>query len=309
VSVRELPPCGITRATLLTTIYFLEPSIVFRRTYQLRPEVLAELQTIGVNEAGIKFLRGVGAQRAMRREELEQRLQDAGPKVLAPDEREAVLKYSRISLLRLERVIPQRSMREWVEALIFAAAIALFVRTFLFAPFTIPSGSMLPTIQVGDYIFATKYDYGIPIPFTDTKLLASEVKRGDIVIFPKPGDPSDSYIKRVIAVGGETLELRGIQIYINGQPLDEPYAFYDPAMVALYRSNGREPPGFGPVTVPPGSLFMMGDNRFNSQDSRYWGTLEAHKVIGRGRIVWWSHDPRESLLSGYALGRVGRVLR
>ena len=102
--------------------------------------------------------------------------------------------------MRLDLLIPNRTIREWTEALIFAVVVATFVRTYFFAPFQIPSGSMLPTIQIGDHIFASMYTYGSPIPFSDIKLFKKPVKRGDIVIFPYPQDPSIDYIKRAVGL-------------------------------------------------------------------------------------------------------------
>jgi len=214
----------------------------------------------------------------------------------------------RRSLLRLERIIPHRATREWVEALIIALAVAVVFRTFLFAPFKIPSGSMIPTIRIGDHLFASKFSYGLPIPFIDARLFAQEVRRGDIVIFPYPLDPSVDYIKRVIGTGGETVEMRGRTVYIDGTPLDEPYAYYDPRIVKQFERRGQPLPDYGPVTVPEGKLFVMGDNRLNSADSRVWGFVDVDDVIGEGLIVYWSHDPRAGLLSGYRLGRIGTIL-
>ena len=130
--------------------------------------------------------------------------------------------------LRLDYVIPNRTIREWVEALIFAVVVATVVRTYLFAPFQIPSGSMLPTIQIGDHIFASMYTYGSPVPFTDIKLFEKPVRRGDIIIFPYPSDPSIDYIKRAVGLPGETLEILNDKVFINGELLDEPYAYFEP---------------------------------------------------------------------------------
>ena len=282
---------------------------MLHRSYQITKGVLEELRQLGLSEAALKYLSTLDSQLVCDRKTLVSHLDKAGEDVITSPERKAVIAYSRLSVFRLERIIPNRGLREWIEALVFAVVIALFVRTFVIAPYTIPSGSMLPTIFIGDYIFATKYDYGIPVPFSDAKLFSSPVKRGDIVIFPKPGDPSENYIKRVIGLGGETIEMRGIQVFINDQPLNEPYAFYNPEVLRAFKVQGQTPPGFGPVRVPEGKLFMMGDNRFNSQDSRFWGFLNMKDVRGRGRFIWWSHDPGESLFSGYKLGRIGRALQ
>ena len=125
---------------------------------------------------------------------------------------EADLLKAAKGFLRLDLLIPNRTIREWVEALIFAVVVATVVRTYLFAPYQIPSGSMLPTIQIGDHIFASMYSYGSPIPFTDIKLFKNPVLRGDIIIFPFPSDPSVDYIKRAVGLPGETLEIRKDQV-------------------------------------------------------------------------------------------------
>ena len=166
---------------------------------------------------------------------------------------------------------------------------------------------MLQTIQIGDYIFASMYTYGLKLPFTDDKLLSQPVERGDIVIFPYPRDPSIDYIKRTIGLPGETLEIREDQVFINGERLDEPYAFFEGKQrLAL---GGDRISNFGPVTVPEGKLFVMGDNRYNSADSRFWGFLDVEQVMGKGRIIYWHHDPRESLFSGYRLDRLFSTLQ
>ena len=173
---------------------------------------------------------------------------------------------------------------------------------------------MYPTIKSGDHIFATKFSYGIPLPFTDLKLFRSEVNRGDIVIFPFPKDPSDDYIKRVVGRGGDTIEVRETpkgpqpaQLVINGEPIKEPYVYFDPEILNKARMMGELP--FGPITVPKGRLFVMGDNRLNSSDGRVWGFVKENTVIGRGWIIFFSHDPEQGIFSGYRLERFARVLK
>jgi len=212
-------------------------------------------------------------------------------------------------VFRLERVIPHRGLREWVEALLIALIVATLFRTFLFAPFEIPSGSMRPTLKVGDRLFASRFAYGIPVPFAHTRLFEQGIERKDIVIFPYPRNPSTDFIKRVIAVGGETVEVRGKAVYVDGTRLDEPYAYYDPRIERELKRTGRGMPDYGPVTVPHGKLFVMGDNRLNSADSRVWGFVDADTVEAKGTVIYWSHDPRRGWLSGYHLGRVGTILQ
>ncbi|MBF0287879.1 MAG: signal peptidase I [SAR324 cluster bacterium] len=212
----------------------------------------------------------------------------------------------------MDRLITHKTTREWVEALIFALVVAMVVRTFLFAPFRIPSGSMKNTIQIGDQIFAKMYAYGIPLPFTDIKFFSQPIQRGDIVIFPAPPDPSIDFIKRAVALAGDTVELKNDQLYLNGKEHEEPYAFFDPASryIAIHTPDVSN---FGPITVPQGHIFTMGDNRYNSHDGRFWGFVKIEKVKGKGEIVYWSKEPRDGLLGifefdSYRFGRIFHFL-
>ena len=277
------------------------------RSYRITDAVLEELREAGLSEVALTSLRALRSQ-SIKGKAFEQRLAALGPKKLDEAEIKLIRKYSQLSLLRLERFIPNRSLREWVDALVFAVVIAAVVRTFIIAPFKIPSASMEPTIQVGDHIFAKMFSYGLPVPFTDVRIAPREIQRGDIVIFPFPADPSIDYIKRVVGRGGETVEMKGDQMYIDGKPLSEPYAFYDPQVIRLRQLNGQQPQQFGPVKVPPGKLFVMGDNRFNSSDSRYWGFVDEASVKGKGWIIYFSHDPEEGWFDGYRLGRIAHVI-
>jgi len=226
---------------------------------------------------------------------------------------EADLLKAAKGFLRLDLLIPNRTIREWTEALIFAVVVATIVRTYLFAPYQIPSGSMLPTIQIGDHIFASMYSYGSPVPFTDIKLFKKPVLRGDIIIFPYPRDPSIDYIKRAVGLPEETLEIRNDHVFINGEPLDEPYAYFEPNEQRSRQAQGLTSASpvssFGPVTIPEGKIFAMGDNRYNSADSRYWGFVDTKTISGKGQIIYWSHDPGQNLVSGYKLGRVFEFLK
>ena len=276
----------------------------FSPTFRLSDLTLQELRHAGLRDEVLKALhskRGKGGATLAKPQMLALL---SGMNRLEPDEAQLILKMSRQSLLRLERIIPNRAVREWADALIFAFVIAMLVRSFLFAPFKIPSASMVPTINVGDHIFATMYSYGLHVPFTDIRLFGQTPERGDIIIFPYPNDPSVDYIKRVIAKGGETVEIRGKDVAVDGKVLDEPYANFDPAKLAAYGAK-CDAPYCGPLKVPPGHLFVMGDNRL---DSAYWGTVDETTVKGRGRIIYWSHNPDAGLFSGYRFGRIGSLL-
>lgn len=203
-------------------------------------------------------------------------------------------------IINLERYIQHKATREWVEALIFAIVVALIFRTWLWAPYKVPTGSMRKTIEIGDHLFVNKHAYGFVIPFTDKKIAKSKVERGDIVVFPNPNDPSIDFIKRIIAVGGDTIEFVGEAVLINGKPEENPHVFFDPKAgpAILYKK----------VTIPEGKLFAVGDNRRNSHDSRYWGMVDENTVEGKGEIIFWSHDQREGWLGGYNVNRIGTFL-
>jgi len=204
-------------------------------------------------------------------------------------------------IINLERFIKNKSLREWIEALIFAVIVALIFRTWIFAPYRVPTGSMIHTIEIGDHLFVNKFAYGLIIPFTDTKIFSSEVERGDVVVFPYPVNPDVNFIKRVIGVGGDTIELIGENIYINGKLEKEEFVFLDDSIYTVAMDNKIE--------IPEGKLFVMGDNRRNSKDSRYWGFVDEKKVEGKGAIIYWNHNPNSSLLSGYRLDRIGTIMR
>lgn len=156
--------------------------------------------------------------------------------------------------------------RDLLQSLVIAAVLALIIRSFLFTPFYIPSPSMEPTLYPGDRIIVNRLAYRL-----------GEPQRGDVVVFRYPLDPSRDYVKRVVAVGGDTVEARDNVLYINGQP--QPPASYLPPGV-VYSD-------FGPIKVPPNNYFMMGDNRNNSADSRVWGTLDRKLIIGKAVLVYW----------------------
>ena len=188
------------------------------------------------------------------------------------------------------------TVREYIEAIVIAVLLALFIRTFIVQAFKIPSGSMLETLQIGDHLLVSKFIYGIKTPFSGKVLIPiKEPQRGDIIVFKYPENPSLDYIKRVVAVGGETVEIKNKKVFINGKPLaDDHGQFKDERLVAA--SDGPRD-NFGPATVPQGKLFVMGDNRDNSYDSRFWGFVDLEAVRGKAFILYWSWDVQHSLFS------------
>ncbi|MBW2601064.1 MAG: signal peptidase I [Deltaproteobacteria bacterium] len=187
-------------------------------------------------------------------------------------------------------VQPRKSIfREYAEAILVAVVLALFIRTFVVQAFKIPSGSMKPTLLVGDHILVNKFIYGVKLPFLDTTLIPiAEPKRGDIVVFKFPEDPKKDFIKRVIGVEGDVIEIRNKKVYLNNKPMKDPYGIHTDPHIISGRARPRD--NFGPITVPPDSLFVMGDNRDHSYDSRFWKFVDLAKVKGKAFIIYWSWD-------------------
>jgi len=187
------------------------------------------------------------------------------------------------------------SARESFESIVIAVILALFVRTFVVQAFKIPTGSMENNLLIGDHLLVNKFVFAPGVSSLERALLPMGViHRGDVVVFKYPVDPSRDFIKRVIGLPGETLELREKKVYINGQPLDEPYAHYieTPTSPAEFRevTSMDVLKNYGPVTVPSDQYFMMGDNRDNSADSRFWGFLRRDFVKGRALVIYWSYE-------------------
>lgn len=181
-------------------------------------------------------------------------------------------------------------IREWIESIVIALILALFIRTFVVQAFKIPSGSMEPTLLIGDHLLVNKFLFGTKIPFTDINLLPiREPKRGDVIVFTYPVDPSKDFIKRVIGLPGDSVEIKNKKIYINSNPIDDPHAHFAENMI-LPKGSGEPRDNFGPATVPPDSLFVMGDNRDRSYDSRFWGFVKKSEIKGKAFIIYWSWD-------------------
>jgi signal peptidase I len=176
---------------------------------------------------------------------------------------------------------------EYAEAIVIAILVAFFIRTFVVQAFKIPSGSMKPTLLIGDHLLVNKFIYGVKIPFVRKMLISvSEPKRGDVVVFIYPEDRSKDFIKRVIGVGGDTIEIRNKKIFLNGLPYHDVYGVYADDFVIPGAIQPRD--NYGPFKIPRGALFTMGDNRDQSYDSRFWGVVDMKDVLGKAMIIYWS---------------------
>ncbi len=186
--------------------------------------------------------------------------------------------------------------REYLESIVVAVILALFIRTFAVQAFKIPTGSMETNLLIGDHLLVNKLAYSPSLgSFEATLLGKKDVHRGHVVVFKFPEDPSRDFIKRVIGLPGETIEIRDKQVFVNGKPIDEPYVhFLEPPLhrddpeYGLRGESIRD--NWGPKVVPVGQLFVLGDNRDNSRDSRFWGFLPRDQVKGRALLVYWSYQ-------------------
>jgi signal peptidase I len=193
------------------------------------------------------------------------------------------------------RDFKKSTIREYFESIVIAVILALFIRTFVVQAFKIPTGSMEENLLIGDHLLVNKFIFAPTASRLEQALLpVASIKRGDVIVFKYPEDPERDFIKRVIGLPGETVEVREKKVYVNGQALDEPYAHY--LLPVSTPSEFHEVTSFdvreryGPVTVPADQYFVMGDNRDNSQDSRYWGFLRRDYVKGKALIIYWSYE-------------------
>jgi signal peptidase I len=205
--------------------------------------------------------------------------------------------------------------REYFESIAIAVILALFIRTFVVQAFKIPTGSMENNLLIGDHLLVNKFVFGPAATGIERTLLPIDpIRRGDVIVFKYPEEPDRDFIKRVIGLPGDTIELRNKKVHVNGMPLSEPYVHF------------LEPPGdvkpgsadytdldvrrrYGPVTVPANHYFVMGDNRDNSQDSRYWGFLPRDYIKGRALMVYWSYEAEREEYEPNGLGnKVGGIL-
>jgi signal peptidase I len=194
----------------------------------------------------------------------------------------------------MRREFRKSTLREYFESIVIAVILALFIRTFVVQAFKIPTGSMENNLLIGDHLLVNKFVFGPSASVVERTLLPmGTIKRGDVVVFKYPEEPERDFIKRIIGLPGDTIELKLKKVYINGTPLDEPYVhFLEPpsrdGATEVTSLDVRE--NFGPVTVSPDHYFAMGDNRDNSADSRYWGQLPRDYIKGKALIIYWSYE-------------------
>lgn len=205
------------------------------------------------------------------------------------------------------------ALRDYVEAILVALLIALFIRTFVVQAFKIPSGSMIPTLDIGDHILVNKFSYGLNIfresyfglnfPFWDINLISyRKPERGDVVVFKFPEDEKRDFIKRVIGIEGDMVEIKDKIVYINGVTQVEPYAIHKDNRIEPREIGPRD--NFGPVIVPEGHIFVMGDNRDRSHDSRFWGFVDIKKVKGKAFIIYWSWNSDDNWVRFRRIGKL-----
>lgn len=200
---------------------------------------------------------------------------------------------------------PKSRLRENIEAIVIAVILAMFIRTFIIQAFKIPSGSMLPTLQIGDHILVNKFIYGVKLPFFNATVIpVGKPVRDDIIVFRYPEEPDKDFIKRVVAVPGDVIEIRNKKVFVNHEPVLQPFAVYTDPHIVPAHVNQRD--NMGPITVPPDAYFVMGDNRDNSYDSRFWGFVETSEVRGKAFIIYWSWDSNHF---GVRWNRLGSMIR
>jgi len=180
-------------------------------------------------------------------------------------------------------------LREWAESIVIALILALIIRSFIIQAFKIPSGSMVPTLLIGDHLLVCKFSYWIKIPIINkTVVKFRDPKREDVIVFIYPVDPKKDFIKRVIGLPGDKIEIKDKKVYINGELYPDPHAYHSDSRIfpadVLPRDN------FGPVVVPKNKYFVMGDNRDSSYDSRFWGFVDREDILGKALIIYWSWE-------------------
>lgn len=209
----------------------------------------------------------------------------------------------------------KKTFKDYAEALLIALVLAFLIRSFAVQAFKIPSGSMLPTLQIGDHLLVNKFIYGVRLPFMNTLIIpVSEPEFQDIIVFKFPEDESKDFIKRVIGLPGDTIEIKDKQVYRNGKILNEPYVQISSPLSSKrnYPMQNWPPHSFDPrvrdnlpaIEIPAEQYFVLGDNRDESYDSRFWGFVHQDKILGRAWIIYWSWQG----LSEVRWGRIGQAV-
>ena len=204
---------------------------------------------------------------------------------------------------------PKSVAREYFEMLVGAVILALFVRAFIFQAFKIPSASMEPNLLIGDHLLVDKMVFSPSLlKLEDWVFAKRQIQRGDVLVFKSPEDPAKDFIKRVVGLPGDTVEIQDNQVLIDGKALSEPYAHFARSQAVSPLEFSFDPESqsdFGPLKVPAGELLMLGDNRDNSRDGRVWGTLPVSQVKGRAVVVYWSYEAsREEFQRGASVAWV-----
>jgi len=193
--------------------------------------------------------------------------------------------------------------REYAEAIIIALLLAFFIRTFVVQAFKIPSSSMEPTLLIGDHLLVNKFTYGVKNPLTGATWIAvGTPQRRDIIVFEYPLNPSQDFIKRVIGVAGDRIEVIDKKVFVNGEPFEVPSAVYRDGRIFPSDMSTRD--NFGPVVVPADSLFVMGDNRDNSHDSRFWKFVDLRAVKGKAFVLYWSWNSDDFNVRWHRIGQL-----
>ena len=204
-------------------------------------------------------------------------------------------------------------VREYFETILVAVVLALFFRTFVVQAFKIPSGSMEPNLLIGDQLLVNKFVFAPTVSSAERAILPiRDVRRGEVVVFKFPEDPERDFIKRVVGLPGETIEFKDRRIVVNGRPVEDPHAHYLPrggAGGSFEIAPGDVRDHYGPVVVPADALFVMGDNRDNSADSRYWGFMPIRNLKGRALMIYWSWDGSGESMNPLTETRWARLLR
>lgn len=200
-------------------------------------------------------------------------------------------------------------LREYLESFLIAALIALFVRSFFIQAFKIPSSSMEPTLLIGDHLLVNRLSYVVKVPFVDKVIFEiSKPKRGDVIVFRYPVDRSKDFIKRVIAVEGDVVEIRDKVLYLNGKRVEDPHGHFTDPHVIPKEIAPRD--NLGPIEVPKDCYFVMGDNRDKSLDSRFWGFVRTEHLVGKAFILYfsWNRDA-ERIVDYVRWKRIGMLIR